>query len=116
MVHSNINDKPVKSAGAGRAHMMTKGGYRVGLDFNPSGNRDVEAIKTIAAAFIDMIESIEVPANIPEAGRLKALAQTAIEEGQMWAVKAITKQPFPSPPEPALRKVPAVDEPTGAPV
>ena len=72
---------------------MTKGEYRVGVDFNPSGDAKVILIKRAAANLIDMIEAL--PNNdIPEVGRLKALAQTAIEEGQMWAVKAATKKPL----------------------
>lgn len=74
---------------------MTKGEYRVGLSFNPSGNQMVDDIKAQAAALIDLIEQIsDVPAG-GEVIRLKALAQTAIEEGAMWAVKAATKGPRP---------------------
>jgi hypothetical protein len=77
---------------------MTKGQYRVGVGFNPSGSDIVARIKTAAAALIDLID--EIP---PEAGplttgianaeraRLRALAQTAVEEAAMWAVKAATK-------------------------
>jgi hypothetical protein len=74
---------------------MTKGEYRVGISFNPSADDTVAIIKSMAAALIDEIESI--PAGSHEWGidkertRLKALAQTAIEEGAMWAVKAATK-------------------------
>lgn len=69
----------------------TKGEYRVGITFNPSASDVVAQIKQSAAALIDMIE--EIPVDIPEAGRLKALAQTAVEEAAMWAVKAATKRP-----------------------
>lgn len=71
---------------------MTKGEYRVGITFNPSNNDTVGKIKRAAADLIDLIETIEAPApsDIP---RLKSLAQTAIEDGAMWAVKAATKQP-----------------------
>jgi hypothetical protein len=74
---------------------MTKGDYRVGVSFNPSGNDIVHQIKQQAADLIDLIESIpgaemrDIRGS--EVGRLKALAQTAIEEGAMWAVKAATK-------------------------
>jgi len=71
---------------------MTKGEYRVGLDFNPSNNEDVERIKVMAAELIDYIEDMVTKPN-SDAPRLKALAQTAIEEGAMWAVKAATKKP-----------------------
>jgi hypothetical protein len=74
---------------------MTRGEYRVGVNFNPSADDTVTHIKEAAAALIDMIETIpgaemrDVRGS--EVGRLKALAQTAIEEGAMWAVKAATK-------------------------
>jgi hypothetical protein len=47
---------------------MTKGEYRVGINFNPSNDDRVAKIS-----------------------RLKALAQTDIESAAMWAVKAATK-------------------------
>jgi hypothetical protein len=81
---------------------MTKGEYRVGINFNPSNDDTVGQIKRAAANLIDLIEAI--PNRISdqhggetddvraaERGRLKALAQTAIEDGAMWAVKAATK-------------------------
>lgn len=79
---------------------MTKGEYRVGIDFNP-GNEDVVGkIKRKAADLIDLIEQ-EIPmrsvsstpgaAREAEVARLKALASTAVEDAAMWAVKAATK-------------------------
>ena len=68
---------------------MTKGEYRVGINFNPSADDNVGLIKRAAADLIDLIETI--PADTEDRPRLKALAQTAIEEGAMWAVKAATK-------------------------
>jgi hypothetical protein len=73
--------------------MMTKGEYRVGISFNPSGDDMVGALKSVAASFIDLVETIDGTGN-PEVGRLKALAQTEIEAAAMWAVKAATKQPI----------------------
>lgn len=84
--------------------MTTKGEYRVGITFNPSGDDLVGQIKRQAADLIDLIESIHdhhanaetdagVALGMIERRRLKALAQTAIEEGAMWAVKAATKPP-----------------------
>jgi len=79
---------------------MTKGEYRVGINFNPSNDDMVGQIKRKAADLIDLIEVIGMdgiaPGGIvtnPEVARLKALAQTAIEEAAMWAVKAATKPP-----------------------
>ena len=71
---------------------MTKGEYRVGITFNPSAGTTVYNIKRAAADLIDLIETI--PADTEDRPRLKALAQTAIEEGAMWAVKAATKGPM----------------------
>ena len=82
---------------------MTKGEYRVGVTFNPSSNDVVDAIKRQAVSLIDLIEGIPDHRDDPfdhneaaweyhaEIRRLKALAQTAIEDGAMWAVKASTK-------------------------
>ncbi len=75
--------------------MATKGEYRVGIDFNPSGDDLVGQIKRQAADLIDLIESVPSDRTTEggnERGRLKALAQTAIEDGAMWAVKAATKK------------------------
>ncbi len=79
--------------------MQTKGQYRVGTSFNPSQSSVVDQIKTKAAELIDLINDIPLPLvsnqemalHGNEIARLKALAQTAIEEGAMWAVKAATK-------------------------
>lgn len=73
---------------------MTKGEYRVGINFNPSARDTVGRIKSMAAAMIDMIDGLPADHETEagnERGRLKALAMTAIEEGAMWAVKAATK-------------------------
>jgi len=71
---------------------MTKGEYRVGITFNPSADDLVNQIKRQAADLIDLIET--VPADCAERIRLKALAQTQVEDGAMWAVKAATKGPW----------------------
>jgi hypothetical protein len=73
---------------------MTKGEYRVGINFNPSADDTVGKIKRAAANLIDMIELIAASDGgdqYNEVIRLKALAQTAVEEAAMWAVKAATK-------------------------
>lgn len=73
---------------------MTKGEYRVGINFNPNGDDLVSQIKRHAADLIDLIESIPQRPDLEtdrEVGRLKSLAQTGIEEAAMWAVKAATK-------------------------
>ena len=76
---------------------MTKGEYRVGISFNPSGEDIVGKIKRQAADLIDLIETVSLPGNNMseihrnEVARLKSLAQTAAEDAAMWAVKAATK-------------------------
>lgn len=84
--------------------MTTKGEYRVGITFNPSGDDLVAQIKRHAADMIDLIERIPdqhaheslspgLDQCMMERRRLKALAQTEIESAAMWAVKAATKRP-----------------------
>jgi hypothetical protein len=81
---------------------MTKGEYRVGINFNPSADSIVDKIKRQAADLIDLIETINSDAqsndnlghHAGEKYRLKALAQTHIEDAAMWAVKAATKPAF----------------------
>jgi hypothetical protein len=77
---------------------MTKGESRVRVAFNPDSNDKVTQIKVSAALLIDLIEDLKLgnpdelqPAEkSSEFFRLKALAQTAVEEAAMWAVKAAT--------------------------
>ena len=63
---------------------MTKGENAVVKDFNPSGLDIVDDIKSKAAELIDLIDSV----NRDE--RCAAIAKTNIEQGAMWAVKAMT--------------------------
>ena len=69
---------------------MTKGEYRVGISFNPSNDDVVGRIKRAAADLIDMIDDIDSD-HVDERERLKAIAQTGVEDAAMWAVKAATK-------------------------
>lgn len=74
---------------------MTKGEFRVGIDFNPSNDDLVSQIKRQTADLIDLIETIPSDRDSMvgnERGRLKALAQTEIETAAMHAVKAATKR------------------------
>jgi len=78
---------------------MTKGEYRVGISFNPSGDNMVGQIKAKVAELIDLIDTIPLKggstsAQFNEINRLKALAQTNIEDAAMWGVKAATKGPM----------------------
>ena len=80
---------------------MTKGEYRVGITFNPSGDDMVDKIKRAAANLVDLIETIPVPdvnslesaMHSNDVARLRSLAQTDIETAAMYAVKAATKKP-----------------------
>ena len=73
---------------------MTKGEYRVGINFNTSEDDLVGQIKRQAADLIDLIDSIPESKD-PQLGgeivRLKAQAQRELEGATMWAVKAATK-------------------------
>ena len=62
------------------------GASRVRLDFNPSSNVDVAAIKRLTAALIDLC--IKLDKGNGEQRRIIALANNAYEEAAMWAVKA----------------------------
>ena len=73
--------------------MSTLGEYRVGIDFNPSGDENVNKIKRAAADLIDLVNSLPTQGESGEVARLKALAQTALEDAAMWAVKCVTKKP-----------------------
>jgi hypothetical protein len=64
---------------------QTVGEQRVRVKFNPSASEVVDVIKQHSAEMINICE--ELKAKDP---RLAALAQTAYEEGAMWAVKAAT--------------------------
>jgi hypothetical protein len=61
------------------------GEQRVRVKFNPSASELVDVIKQHSAEMINICEDLK--AKDP---RLAALAQTAYEEGAMWAVKAAT--------------------------
>lgn len=84
----------VKDPVTGVERPPTKGEYRVGITFNPSGSEIVNKLKRLAADLIDAVEEIPLPADgmvRSEAGRLKSIAQTEIETAAMYAVKAATK-------------------------
>jgi hypothetical protein len=66
---------------------MSLGSDRVRQSFNPSGFTTVDRIKQKAAELIDLCEEIK---GEGERARCAALAQTAFEDGAMWAVKAAT--------------------------
>lgn len=63
----------------------TIGELRVRTEFNPSQSDLVSQIKQKAAELINLCEDLKL-----KDPRLASLAQTAFEEGAMWAVKAAT--------------------------
>lgn len=82
------------------AKTQTLGEYRVGIEFNPSGDDMVGKIKRATADLIDLCETLKtwnagrdgtVAVAQNERNRCVALAQTAFEDAAMWAVKAATK-------------------------
>jgi hypothetical protein len=79
---------------------MTLGEKRVNLDFNPSGDSTVHALKATMASFIDQVEALKearknredsFPGETGEFMRIAATAQTYAETASMWAVKAATR-------------------------
>ena len=89
-----------QGAGSADQRQLTKGEKRVRTRFNPDANDNVSTLKQAGAAFIDMIEQLQFPHEhdgsaaadeaMGEFRRLKATAQTMVEDATMWAVKAAT--------------------------
>jgi hypothetical protein len=92
MIMSIQSGRSAMSADMGVQRQQTLGEHRVGITFNPGGDKRVDEIKHAAADLIDLINATAVDRlDDGEVMRLKALAMTAIEDGAMWAVKAVTK-------------------------
>lgn len=66
---------------------QTLGQKRVKAEFNPSKDLHVDIIKNKCAELIDLLEEMREEGS-GEKKRLISLAQTEIENGAMWAVKA----------------------------
>ncbi|WP_337226159.1 hypothetical protein [Proteus terrae] len=69
---------------------QTLGQKLVGVNFNPSGNIIVDAVKQNAADTIDLIQDSMQKATSEEALMIHNEAIRCIMNAQMWAVKAIT--------------------------
>ena len=67
---------------------QTLGQKRVKADFNPSKQEVVDQIKNKSAELIDLLQEMRPVAAFPEKQRLISIAQTEIETGCMYAVKA----------------------------
>lgn len=79
---------------------MTFGEARVIVGFNPNADDVVASIKCKAAELIDMVERLPDGSNhSPQCRRWKSIAQTEIETGAMYAVKAATAGQEPEPAE-----------------
>lgn len=76
-IHSTMAEETAKA--------LTVGEQRVRVQFNPSANGIVDAIKQKSAELINLCEELK-----SKDGRLASLAQTSYEEAAMWAVKAAT--------------------------
>lgn len=70
----------------------TFGEQIVGIKFNPSGNREVENIKQLAAQQIDIVAKVRAArGRINDVNTLiDDAAVVAILQGQMMAVKSVT--------------------------
>jgi hypothetical protein len=66
---------------------LTFGERAVGLNFNPSGDPDVDRVKRLYAEIIDMLAVNHADS---EKSRLHHIAITEAQTAQMWAVKAMT--------------------------
>ena len=70
--------------------MATEGEIRVGLQFNPSGHRDVYNIKLVASKMIDDVLDYATDHDDPHIKRWCAESATCFETGTMYLVKALT--------------------------
>lgn len=73
---------------------LTPGEQAVGLNFNPSNDEKVQALKLLFAQAFDIVEGA-VPADdgTIETARKRKLRDAALHEivsAQMWAVKVVT--------------------------
>ncbi|HRH68919.1 MAG TPA: hypothetical protein PLB89_05360 [Flavobacteriales bacterium] len=68
----------------------TIGEQRLRIDFNPSNEDGVYQNKAKVAELINEAERVKREHPDPEVKRVAALAATALEEGCMWLVKALT--------------------------
>jgi hypothetical protein len=69
---------------------MSYGAKAVGLDFNPSGNPQVQKLKELYAEIIDTLHELGQSLPRGEQARLLSIAITEAQGAQMWAVKGVT--------------------------
>lgn len=75
--------------------IKTLGEKRVRVEFNINNDEYIHLLKQKSAELINLVDqAVNHPSwndeTLKEWLRLKALAMTSIEEGAMWAVKAVT--------------------------
>tara|TARA_R110000803_G_scaffold180290_1_gene242697 strand:- start:424 stop:714 length:291 start_codon:yes stop_codon:yes gene_type:complete len=69
-----------------KVNKLTTGQFRVGVDFNPSGNVHVDFVKEQLAQMIDYIYEHGRDNRCNDASAIN------LESAAMWAVKSITKR------------------------
>ena len=73
---------------------MTAGEIAVGLNFNPSGDQNVNEIKTLMARVFDIVEgSVRGDDGTIPTARKQKMRDAALDHvitAQMWAVKVVT--------------------------
>lgn len=77
---------------ASETRAMTFGEKAVGATFNPGGHAEVNDIKSQCAVLIDSLNDARTKTDSGDKKRMYSEAITAIQTGQMWAVKAATWQ------------------------
>lgn len=71
---------------------LTWGEKQAGVSFNPSGDPDVEEIKSQFADLFDGINDLRNRTENPDKKRFFSMALTTLNDAQMEAVKGITWQ------------------------
>ena len=69
---------------------LTYGEKAVGVNFNPSGNQNVNDTKAGFARLIDEMHSLRTAVEDGEVKRMLSIAITEAQSSCMWAVKALT--------------------------
>lgn len=69
---------------------LSFGQKAVGISFNPSGDKMVEAIKLASAHLIDLCNGLREQSESSDVKRMFSVAITEAQTAQMWAVKAAT--------------------------
>ena len=68
---------------------QTEGERRIGISFNPGGNKNIAEIKGRAAELMDIVNRLQ--GMNQDLGDLKKTAMTELEGAAMWCVKAASR-------------------------